>query len=106
MKKFLALLVCFSLMALCTASAVAQDKPTEVKFGHVAPPFHGQSKGIDAFANYVKEKTNGAIQIKTFHFGQLGSEQSMAEQVQGGTLEIASITTAILQNYEIGRAHV
>ncbi|MEW6112301.1 MAG: DctP family TRAP transporter solute-binding subunit [Thermodesulfobacteriota bacterium] len=99
MKKFLALLVCFSLVALCAASAVAQDKPMEVKFGHVAPPFHGQSKGIDAFANYVKEKTNGAIQIKTFPFGQLGSEQSMAEQVQGGTLEIASITTAILQNY-------
>ncbi len=27
-----------------------------VKFGHVAPPFHGQAKGVDAFAGYVKEK--------------------------------------------------
>ncbi len=27
-----------------------------VKFGHVAPPFHGQAKGVDAFADYVKEK--------------------------------------------------
>ncbi|MCA1759460.1 MAG: hypothetical protein LC658_06800, partial [Bacteroidales bacterium] len=53
-----------------------------VKFGHVAPPFHGQAKGVDAFADYVKEKTNGEIEIATFPAGQLGGERSMAEQVQ------------------------
>lgn len=70
-----------------------------LKFGHVAPPFHGQSKGCDAFADYVKTKTNGAIEIKTFPFGQLGGEVSLAEQVQSGTLEIATISTAVLQNF-------
>jgi tripartite ATP-independent transporter DctP family solute receptor len=70
-----------------------------LKFGHVAPPFHGQSKGCDAFAEYVKTKTNGAIEIKTFPFGQLGGEVSLAEQVQSGTLEIATISTAVLQNF-------
>jgi tripartite ATP-independent transporter DctP family solute receptor len=70
-----------------------------IKFGHVAPPFHGQSVGIDAFAKYVEEKTNGEIVVQTFPMGQLGSERSMAEQVQMGTLEMASITTAVMQNY-------
>jgi len=70
-----------------------------LKFGHVAPPFHGQSKGCDAFADYVKTKTNGAVEIKTFPFGQLGGEVSLAEQVQSGTLEIATISTAVLQNF-------
>lgn len=70
-----------------------------VKFGHVAPPFHGQAKGVDAFADYVKEKTNGAIDIATFPAGQLGGERSMAEQVQAGTLQIAALTTAVLQNF-------
>lgn len=70
-----------------------------VKFGHVAPPFHGQSKGVDAFAAYVKEKTGGRIDIATFPSGQLGGERSMAEQVQSGTLQIATITTAVLQNF-------
>uniref|UniRef100_A0A7C4ASR1 DctP family TRAP transporter solute-binding subunit n=1 Tax=Desulfomonile tiedjei TaxID=2358 RepID=A0A7C4ASR1_9BACT len=70
-----------------------------MKFGHVAPPFHGQSKGAEAFAEYVKTKTNGAIDIKTFPFGQLGGEVSLAEQVQSGTLEIATISTAVLQNF-------
>jgi tripartite ATP-independent transporter DctP family solute receptor len=31
--------------------------------------------------------------------GQLGGERSMAEQAQSGTLQIASITTAVLQNF-------
>jgi tripartite ATP-independent transporter DctP family solute receptor len=88
----------FFLVSLMVIPGFAGEK-IEAKFGHVAPPFHGQSKGADAFAQYVKEKTDGAIEIKTFPFGQLGSETSMAEQVQSGTLEIASITTAVLQNF-------
>jgi tripartite ATP-independent transporter DctP family solute receptor len=73
--------------------------PDNIKFGHVAPPFHGQSKGAEAFAAYVKDKTGGKIDIATFPAGQLGGERSMAEQVQSGTLQIASITTAVLQNF-------
>ncbi len=79
-------------------SAIAGAK-AKIKFGHVAPPFHGQSKGVDAFAAYVKEKTNGRIDIATFPMGQLGGERSMAEQAQSGTLQLASITTAVLQNF-------
>lgn len=70
-----------------------------VKFGHVAPPFHGQAKGVDAFAAYVKDKTGGKIDIATFPAGQLGGERSMAEQVQSGTLQMAALTTAVLQNF-------
>jgi len=81
-----------------SALPASAAQPMTIKFGHIAPPFHGQSKGIDAFADYVKEKTQGAIEIKTFPFGQLGSETSLAEQVQAGTLEMASITSAVLQN--------
>lgn len=99
MKKVGLLFICVSIIfAVSSLPAIAADTLT-LKFGHVAPPFHGQSKGADAFAAYVKEKTKGAIDIKTFPFGQLGSETSMAEQVQSGTLAIASITTAVLQNY-------
>lgn len=87
--------LCLALAGLTTAASAKMT----IKFGHVAPPFHGQSKGVDAFAAYVKEKTGGEVEVKTFPFGQLGSERSMAEQVQAGTLEMASITTAVLGNY-------
>ncbi len=97
----LALIIAVAVMALgapspMTAAAASGGK---VKFGHVAPPFHGQSKGVDAFAAFVKEKTSGRIDIATFPSGQLGGERSMAEQVQSGTLQIAAITTAVLQNF-------
>jgi TRAP-type transport system periplasmic protein len=99
MRKTLAVIVSIMLVgALGTMSAMA-GAAMEAKFGHIAPPFHGQSKGCDAFADYVKQKTNGAVSIKTFPFGQLGSETSMVEQVQTGTLQMASITAAVLQNY-------
>lgn len=98
MKTSGVVVLCFALIALI-AFPSAGNTAMNVKFGHIAPPFHGQSKGIDAFAEYVKKQTNGEIDIKTFPFGQLGSETSLAEQVQSGTLEIASITTAVLQNY-------
>jgi tripartite ATP-independent transporter DctP family solute receptor len=87
------------LMAMAMVSGFAVKVEASVKFGHVAPPFHGQSKGVDAFAAYVKEKTEGRIDIATFPSGQLGGERSMAEQVQSGTLQIATITTAVMQNF-------
>jgi TRAP-type transport system periplasmic protein len=106
MRKSLVVLLCLvfsitllSIPALSADSAKKKASTAKVKFGHVAPPFHGQSKGADAFAAYVKEKTKGAIEIQTFPFGQLGSETSMAEQVQSGTLQMASLTTAVLQNF-------
>jgi tripartite ATP-independent transporter DctP family solute receptor len=95
-KSMTSLVLSFFFIALFAPSSFAA---MNLKFGHVAPPFHGQSKGCDAFAEYVKTKTNGAIEIKTFPFGQLGGEVSLAEQVQSGTLEIATISTAVLQNF-------
>ncbi|MCG6877984.1 MAG: TRAP transporter substrate-binding protein DctP [Deltaproteobacteria bacterium] len=96
--RILAVVTVMAFIAGLPIAAVAASSEN-VKFGHVAPPFHGQSKGVDAFAAYVKEKTNGRIDIATFPMGQLGGERSMAEQVQSGTLQIASITTAVLQNF-------
>jgi len=59
------------LLTLCLALAglAGVASAAEVKFGHVAPPFHGQAQGVDAFAAYVKDKTGGAVVIKTFPFG-------------------------------------
>lgn len=98
LAKSVARCIC-GLMTLALVSGFAGVSRASVKFGHVAPPFHGQSKGIDAFAAYVKEKTGGRVDIATFPAGQLGGELSLAEQVQAGTLQIASVTTAVMQNF-------
>lgn len=85
------------LLALTALPMLAEE--AKIKYGHVGPTFHGQTKGADAFAAYVKEKTNGRIEIATFPMGQLGNERSLASQVQSGSLQIAAVTTAVLQNF-------
>jgi tripartite ATP-independent transporter DctP family solute receptor len=98
------LIIFLSLLAFVIVGAMAfvpaaSAKKIVVKFGHVAPPFHGQHQGCLAFAKYVGKKTKGKIDIKVFPMGQLGGERSMAEQVQAGTLQLAAITTAVLSNF-------
>lgn len=96
MKKllgiFIACVFVFSIAGPASAKMV-------LKYGHVGPPIHGQHHGCLAFAEYVKEKTGGEIQIDVFPLGQLGGERSMAEQVQGGTLDMCAATTAVLSNF-------
>jgi tripartite ATP-independent transporter DctP family solute receptor len=95
MKKTLVYL----LLLVMAISVSTEAFAAKVKFGHIAPTFHGMSAGAEAFADYVREKTNGKIDISTFPMGQLGNERSMAAQVQSGSLQIAAITTAVLQNF-------
>ncbi len=100
--KVLFLLFFFSVsLVFCGRNVMAGPV---LKIGHVAPPFHGQHVGLEYFALYLKEHSNGRWQCKIFPSGQLGGERSLAEQVQTGTLPMAVITTAVLSNFvpEIG----
>lgn len=94
-KKIVSLLF---ILAFVAASFSLAEAKIVVKYGHVGPPIHGQHKGALAFAKYVGEKTKGEIEVQVFPLGQLGGERSMAEQVQGGTLHMAAVTTAVLSN--------
>jgi len=93
------LLFVFVIFGITVMSPKARAKKIVVKCGHVAPPVVGTHQECLAFAKYVAKKTHGKIDIKVFPMGQLGGERSMAEQVQGGTLQMAAITTAVLSNF-------
>lgn len=86
-------------LPLLLAAASTAPAANTLKLGHVAPAFHGQHQGLLRFAEVVSEQTKGAYTVQVFPLGQLGGERSMAEQVQMGTLEVASITTAVLSNF-------
>jgi tripartite ATP-independent transporter DctP family solute receptor len=98
MKPFAFLILSVALILLSAAPTAAAPKLV-IKYGHVAPPFHGQTVGVEHFKRYVEEKTNHEIEVKHFPASQLGGERSLAEQVQAGTLEMATITTAVLSNF-------
>ncbi len=95
MKRSLtvSIIVCF-ICCLCSTGFART-----LKMGFVAPPSHPEVKAGQAFADYIKKKTNGEITIDIFPMGQLGGERSMVEQVQGGTLDMMDCTTAVLSNF-------
>jgi tripartite ATP-independent transporter DctP family solute receptor len=96
-RPFHSILIAVAIAAWTLLPSPAQAE--KVNLGHIAPPFAGQSVGLNALADYVREKTDGRIDIATFPVGQLGAERSMASQCQTGAIPIVAITTAVLQNF-------
>jgi len=96
MRKAVAI---FLVCALVLTMAGLASAKMNLKYGLAPPPTHPHAKAAVIFAEYVKEKTNGEITIDTYPMSQLGGERSMVEQVQGGTLDMADITTAVLSNF-------
>lgn len=100
MKKIVSLALALAMVLSLAGGASAKRV---LKFGHIAPVKigpHAQAlhAGNVAFAEYVKEKTGGEIQVDIFPLGQLGNERSMLEQAQFGSLDILDCTTAVLSN--------
>ncbi len=96
MKKIASVIAtCCILLGVAGPAAAKMN----LKYGFIAPPTHPEVKAGEAFAAYVKDKTKGEITIDLFPLGQLGSERSMVEQVQSGTLDMMDCTTAVLSNF-------
>ena len=46
-------------------------------------------RGVERFAQLVKERTGGAVTVQIFPASQLGSEKDFVEQVKTGVIEMA-----------------
>ena len=64
-------------------------------------PYH---LGLVKFADIVKEKTNGKVQIEIYANAQLGNERDMIEGLQLGTIDFVVSSTGPMSNFvpEIG----
>lgn len=77
-------------------SALAVEK---MRLGHGLPEDHAVHKAVVRFAELVKERSNGEIEIKVFANGVLGNEREMLEQVQNGVLEITKASASPLETF-------
>jgi tripartite ATP-independent transporter DctP family solute receptor len=65
-----------------------------MKLASVTPPEHFYNVGARKFADLIKERTNGRIEIKNFPAGQLGKgEREITEAVQQGAVEMLITST-------------
>ena len=75
------------------------EKTFNLKLGHNMAEDHAVHISMTAFADAVKEKSNGTINITIFPNGTLGSETDMISQIQNGALDMAKVSASTLGNF-------
>lgn len=93
MKK----IILSAFIAALSGSAFSAD--FEFKFGLNAGNTSNEFKAAEQFANEVKEKSGGKIEIALFPSAQLGDDRSMIEQVSQGALDFTFGETARFNIY-------
>lgn len=92
MKKGLVL----ALLSLTLAAGTLFGSTLKFKLAENQPKGNPITEGMEKFAELVKEKTNGSVEIEVYTDAQLGDEASTIEQIEMGTLDFARVNTSAL----------
>jgi tripartite ATP-independent transporter DctP family solute receptor len=93
--KVAATLVLPSLLILVQPAAAEINSHT-LKFAAQNQKGHPQVQGMEKFAELVKEKSGGKINVKLFPGGTLGGDVQMLSALQGGTVEMSVMNAGLM----------
>lgn len=85
-------------IGLVSSSAFAAS--VVLKLGHIAESTNPYGKGADHFAELVKQKSKGDIEIKVFPSSTLGTQKELIEGLIYGTVDMTLTGTAELGTFE------
>jgi tripartite ATP-independent transporter DctP family solute receptor len=88
MKRRLFSAAGFALAATLALPALAQN--VKLTLGHGAAPGNPRHEAAVKFAEIVKAKTNGRIEIQVAHSAQLGDDAAMVTALRSGTLDLSA----------------
>ncbi|MFC0471128.1 TRAP transporter substrate-binding protein [Halalkalibacter kiskunsagensis] len=80
-------------------TATEQVEQKTIRAGIGLNDSHPQYKGLLKFKELVEERTDGAIEVQTYHSGQLGDDRTMTEGLQLGSQEVTIPSTAPIANF-------
>ncbi len=99
MKKLLVVALALGLVVAFCGLAAAEYKAT-MKLACTQSMDHPYMLGAKKFADTIKEKTNGRIEIKLYPSNQLGKgEREMVEGMQQGTIDLLVTSTGPLGGF-------
>ncbi|PPC75557.1 hypothetical protein C4K68_19865 [Pokkaliibacter plantistimulans] len=75
-------------LAIGLGMGVSAQAATVLKLAHAAPVTDTQQKAAEKFAELVKERTKGEVEVKIFGNGVLGNDQAMISGVRAGTIDM------------------
>jgi tripartite ATP-independent transporter DctP family solute receptor len=84
-------------IALLATPAVLRAAPTQMRIGHGLPPTHPVHASMQHFADIVRDRTAGALEITIFPDGQIGQEANLLAQVQAGKLDFMKASASVLE---------
>ncbi len=93
-KLALGAIVPMALLAALPASAEIREH--QIKFAAANNKGHPQVTGMEKFAELVKEKSGGKIEVKLFPGGVLGGDVQTVSALQGGVIEMTVLNAGIL----------
>lgn len=97
MKKRLGALSAIVLSLALSGSAMAA---TVLKLGHIAETTNPYGKGADYFAELVKQKSKGDLEVKVFPSSSLGTQKELIEGLIYGTVDMTLTGTAELGTFQ------
>ncbi len=98
MKKFVPAVVAMACaLVLAVPGAQAQIREQTFRWTTANPAGHPIPVGGQKFADLVAQKSGGKMQVKVFPGGVLGGDVQVLSAVQGGTIDMASMNSGILQ---------
>lgn len=84
--------------------SMSQAEQYVLRFNHVLGPSHPYHAGFLKWAEQVKARTKGGLEIKVFHSAQLGVEEDILEQIRQGVPVGQNTDSARMGNYVPGIA--
>jgi tripartite ATP-independent transporter DctP family solute receptor len=102
MKKIYAILLCGALSMLVLSTicfGAKQNQKYVLKLSHQMANTHTLNKVALRFADLVKAKTAGKVEVQVFPAATLGSERENAEALKSGTLDLGFIAVEFYPAY-------
>lgn len=98
-KKRLFMSVVFILSVALICANLVFAAPMKIRISGCNSMEHPQTLGFKVFKEYVESRTKGAIQVAIYPNSQLGAERESVEQVQKGSLELATASAGPMTSF-------
>lgn len=99
MNRILRNLLAAGVMTAISAASTVSAQAETWRMAHKMPPDSIEGELFQFFADKVVEKTGGEVEIKVFPNEQLGSDDTVLEQLQIGTVNVYPEGTSYLQKW-------
>lgn len=84
-------------LALVASPPVLRAASLQLRVGHALPASHPVHPSMQLFADRVREKTGGEIDIAIFPDGQIGQEMHLLAQVRAGKLDFMKVSASAIE---------